>query len=199
MRSLPHRGAHPGGAHHGHPDPLRHRRRVPLPRRAQGALTMSPFPTRKLVSWRSLSALRRAWSRRRKRVVFTNGVFDILHAGHVEFLERARNLGDALVVGINTDASARRLEKGPGRPFNRLKDRARVLGALACVDVIAPFSHDTPETLVRLLRPDILVKGADYRSHEVAGRQHAGKTVLISLKKGYSTTSLAARIRRGAP
>lgn len=148
----------------------------------------------KLVSLRRLLALRRRWRRGRRRVVFTNGIFDLLHAGHVDLLERARALGDVLVVGINTDASARRLGKGPGRPFNRLRDRRVVLAALACVDAVVAFGEDTPEALVARIEPDILVKGADYKPEQVAGRLHAGKTALLSLKRGYSTTALAGRI-----
>ncbi|MBI3547893.1 MAG: adenylyltransferase/cytidyltransferase family protein [Elusimicrobia bacterium] len=135
-----------------------------------------------------------AWRRSGRRVVFTNGVFDLLHAGHVDLLERARALGDALIVGVNSDSSARRLEKGPGRPFNPLRDRMRVLAALASVDAVVPFSEDTPERLLSTLKPDVLVKGADYRPDQVAGRRHAGKVVLIRLNAGYSTTRLAGRI-----
>lgn len=150
----------------------------------------------KVVGLRRLLAMRRAWARRGLRVVFTNGVFDLLHAGHVGLLERARSLGGALVVGVNSDASARRLGKGPGRPINRLADRASVLAALACVDAVAPFSGGTPERLLAALKPDILVKGADYRPEQVAGRAHARKLVLLRLKKGYSTTALARKISR---
>ena len=138
-------------------------------------------------------ALRRAWARRGLKVVFTNGVYDILHAGHIELLERAKRLGGVLIVGLNSDASARRLGKGPRRPFNRLADRARVVGALACVDAVTSFGEDTPEKLVSRLKPDVLVKGADYKAGQVAGRLHAGKVVLIPLRKGYSTTALARR------
>ncbi|MFA5140392.1 MAG: adenylyltransferase/cytidyltransferase family protein [Elusimicrobiota bacterium] len=139
--------------------------------------------------------LRRRWKRLRKRVVFTNGVFDILHPGHVHLLEKARGLGHALIVGVNTDASARRLGKGPDRPVNTLKDRMRVLAALACVDAVAAFGEDTPEKLLSRLRPDVLVKGADYRPDQVAGRRYAGRVVLISFKKGHSTTGLLKRLR----
>jgi D-beta-D-heptose 7-phosphate kinase / D-beta-D-heptose 1-phosphate adenosyltransferase len=143
------------------------------------------------------SALRRRWAREGLRVVFTNGVFDLLHAGHVDLLEKAARLGDRLVVGLNTDASARRLgKKGPARPVNALKDRARVLGSLRCVDAVVPFGEDTPERLLAGLRPDVLVKGADYRPEQVAGRRHAGRVVLIALRRGYSTTALLDRIRR---
>jgi D-beta-D-heptose 7-phosphate kinase/D-beta-D-heptose 1-phosphate adenosyltransferase len=143
-------------------------------------------------------ALRRLWAREGLRVVFTNGVFDLLHPGHADLLENAAALGDRLVVGVNTDSSARRLEKGPDRPINPLRDRSRLLAALACVDAVVPFGEDTPERILSRLRPDVLVKGADYRKDQVAGRAHAGRVALVRLRKGYSTTALLARIR-GAP
>lgn len=136
------------------------------------------------------------WRRARRRVVFTNGVFDILHAGHVSILERARALGDFLIVAVNSDASVRRLGKGPERPINPLKDRMRVLAGLACVDAVVPFGEDTPERLLSRLRPDVLVKGGDYRPGQVAGRRHAGRLVLLSLVKGRSTTAVVKKLRR---
>ena len=140
-------------------------------------------------------AAARVWRRRRRRVVFTNGVFDILHAGHVSLLERSRALGDFLVVGVNSDASVRRLGKGPERPINPLKDRQRVLAALACVDAVTSFGEDTPEKLLALLKPDVMVKGADYRPEQVAGRLHAGKLVLLPLVAGRSTTAVVKKLR----
>ncbi|MBI5597001.1 MAG: adenylyltransferase/cytidyltransferase family protein [Elusimicrobia bacterium] len=142
-----------------------------------------------------LPAWRRALTRAKKTLVFTNGVFDILHAGHVSVLERARSLGSALIVGVNSDASVRRLGKGPERPLNPLRDRMRVLAGLACVDAVTPFSEDTPERLLSRLRPDILVKGGDYRADAVAGRSHAGKVVILPLVKGRSTTALVKKLR----
>jgi rfaE bifunctional protein nucleotidyltransferase chain/domain len=135
-------------------------------------------------------------------VVFTNGVFDLLHRGHVELLEQARALGQALVVGLNDDESARRLGKGPCRPVNCAADRARVLAALEAVDCVVIFPEETPESLIRELRPDILVKGSDYRAQQLPGReaveQRGGKVVLIDLLPGYSTSAIIQRIR-GAP
>jgi D-beta-D-heptose 7-phosphate kinase/D-beta-D-heptose 1-phosphate adenosyltransferase len=150
-----------------------------------------------LVSLPKLLALRRAWARKGSRVVFTNGVFDILHAGHVELLQKARRLGDALIVGVNADASVRRLNKGPERPINRLKDRAAVLAALSCVDAVISFREDTPERLIARLKPDVLVKGGDYRADQIAGRRHAGRVVVIPLKRGYSTTGIVRKLRAG--
>lgn len=132
-------------------------------------------------------------------LVFTNGVFDLLHRGHVDYLERARSLGDALVVGVNDDASARRLGKGPDRPLNTAADRAYLVAALACVDAVCLFGEDTPRDLVAELLPDILVKGGDYRLEAVAGREEVeaagGRVELIEFVTGYSTTSLVERIR----
>ena len=150
----------------------------------------------KLKTLKRLVTLRQLWGWEGKKVVFTNGVFDILHAGHVHLLEKAKSLGDVLIVGANSDASARRLGKGPERPINRLEDRATVLGALSCVDAVIAFSDDTPAALVAALKPDVLVKGGDYRKGQVAGGEHAGKVSIIALKKGYSTTALVRRLRK---
>jgi len=134
-------------------------------------------------------------------VVFTNGVFDVLHRGHVALLVAARREGDALVVGLNGDASVRRL-KGPGRPLNGERDRAFVLGALACVDAVVLFDADTPAELVAALQPDVLVKGADYAPHEIVGadvvKARGGRVVRFPLERGFSTTGMIARIRDGA-
>lgn len=132
-------------------------------------------------------------------VVFTNGVFDLLHPGHVSLLEKARALGDVLIVGVNDDRSARRLEKGPGRPINPATDRARVLAALQAVDCVVLFGEDTPEALIQELQPDVLVKGADYSLDRLPGRAtveaRGGSVRLIPLEPGYSTSSLIERIR----
>ncbi|MBI4676466.1 MAG: D-glycero-beta-D-manno-heptose 1-phosphate adenylyltransferase [Elusimicrobia bacterium] len=150
---------------------------------------------RKLITRSLPRLLSRAafWRRRRQRLVFTNGVFDVLHAGHVQLLERARRLGDRLVVGVNTDASVRRI-KGPRRPLNAWNDRAAVLAALESVDAVVAFAEDTPARLIAALRPDVLVKGADYPSDRIAGTKDAGRVVRVRLKKGYSTTALIREI-----
>ena len=133
------------------------------------------------------------------KVVFTNGCFDVLHRGHVELLRFAKGLGDVLVVGLNTDDSVRRL-KGPSRPINTLEDRAAVLLSLKWVDFVVPFSEDTPERVIRELRPDVLVKGGDYRLEEIVGadfvRSYGGKVEIFPYLRGYSTTSIVERIRR---
>lgn len=132
-------------------------------------------------------------------LVFTNGVFDLLHAGHVALLEEARALGSALLVGVNDDRSAQRLEKGPGRPVNRAGDRARLLAALAAVDCVVIFGEDTPEALIQALTPDVLVKGADYRRDQLVGldgvEARGGRAHLVALVPSYSTTALIERIR----
>lgn len=142
--------------------------------------------------------LRRFGRPRDGRLVFTNGVFDLLHAGHVASLETARSFGDGLVVGINSDASTRRL-KGPTRPFQPAADRAMVLAGLRCVDAVTVFEEDTPGALIEALLPDVLVKGADYEGREVVGsdavRAAGGEVRLVPLVAGRSTTDLADRIR----
>lgn len=150
----------------------------------------------KLKTLKRLLTLRQLWGWEGKKVVFTNGVFDLLHAGHVELLEKARSLGDVLIVGVNSDASVRRLGKGPERPLNKLADRASVLCALACVDAVVGFAQDTPAPLLAQLKPDILVKGADYRADQIAGAGSAGKVVRVALKRGYSTTRLVRRMTK---
>lgn len=133
-------------------------------------------------------------------LVFTNGVFDLLHAGHVALLEAARAEGSALVIGVNTDASTRRLGKGAGRPVVDERQRARLVAALACVDCVVLFDEDTPLALIRLLRPDVLVKGADYPRAAIVGADEVeswgGRVVRVPLVPGQSTTELLARLRR---
>jgi D-beta-D-heptose 7-phosphate kinase/D-beta-D-heptose 1-phosphate adenosyltransferase len=137
--------------------------------------------------------------RQGKRVVFTNGVFDLLHRGHVNYLQRARALGDLLIVGLNTDASTRQI-KGYLRPLTSEKDRAAVLSALSCVDYVVLFNEDTPARLIGKLLPDILVKGADYKEKDIVGAEavkaRGGKVVRMKYLRGYSTTRLIQSILR---
>jgi rfaE bifunctional protein nucleotidyltransferase chain/domain len=134
-----------------------------------------------------------------KKVVFSNGCFDILHPGHVDYLCQARDLGDYLVLGLNTDASVRRLEKAPGRPYNNEHTRAAVLAGLACIDAIVMFDEQTPLDLITFLQPDILVKGNDYAIEQVVGHDvvlaNGGQVVTIPLVQGYSTTALVNKIK----
>jgi len=148
----------------------------------------------KIVSLKRAAALRAALKKAGKKAVFTNGCFDLLHAGHIYSLEKARSLGDFLFLGLNSDASVRRL-KGPSRPINKAGDRALVLAALAAVDAVVVFGEDTPLKLIKALRPDILVKGADYRNGTVVGAEFSGRVALVPLLKGRSTTALARKLK----
>jgi len=137
---------------------------------------------------------------RGQTVVFTNGVFDVLHPGHARYLRDARALGDLLILGINSDRSARALGKGPDRPINPQNERGEVLAALASVDAVVVFDEDTPHTIISALQPDILVKGADWGETAIVGRDvveaRGGRVVRIELADGYSTTAIVDRIRR---
>lgn len=150
----------------------------------------------KVLNAGALSARLEGWRRDGKRVVFTNGCFDVLHAGHVSYLRFARSRGDVLVVGVNDDASVSRL-KGPTRPVNPLEDRLALLGALEVVDAVVHFAEDTPKALVELVSPDVLVKGEDYSDKPVVGREwvesHGGQVVLAPLLEGRSSTGILER------
>ena len=151
-----------------------------------------------VVSQQDLIVIRRRLKADRRRVVFTNGVFDILHRGHVEYLSNAKALGDVLVVGLNADASVRRL-KGPTRPVVGQEDRALVMAALAVVDYVCIFDEDTPLQLITAIVPDVLVKGADWSIDKVVGREivesAGGRVLTIEFVPDRSTTSLIDRIR----
>jgi rfaE bifunctional protein nucleotidyltransferase chain/domain len=138
------------------------------------------------------------WRRDGRRVVFTNGVFDILHPGHLRYLEAARAEGDALVVALNSDRSVR-ANKGSGRPVNAEADRAEVLAALRCVDAVVIFDEETPADIVRRLQPDVLVKGADWPADQIVGRDtveaRGGRVVRVPVAQGFSTSALIARVR----
>ena len=133
-----------------------------------------------------------------KTIVFTNGVFDLLHPGHVRYLQHACNLGDALIVGINSDRSVRAV-KGPGRPINPERERAEVLAALASVDAVVIFDEETPFEIISAIAPDVLVKGADWAENAIVGRDiveaRGGKVVRAAIETGYSTTALIGKIR----
>jgi len=151
----------------------------------------------KVYTRQSLAEQRTLWRERHKKVVFTNGVFDILHRGHVEYLSKAKSLGDVLVVGMNNDASVKRI-KGDLRPIVREEDRAFILSALACVDAVCLFEEDTPLNLISALIPDILVKGADYTIETIVGRdvvERAGGTVqTIEFVPDRSTSNIVETI-----
>jgi len=134
-----------------------------------------------------------------RRVVFTNGCFDLLHPGHIETLERARNLGDALIVGVNSDRSVRAM-KGVGRPILPELERAEILAALECVDAVVIFDEPTPRETIAALLPDVLVKGGDWASDQIVGREEVeaagGRVVLVPVVSGYSTTAILEKIRK---
>jgi D-beta-D-heptose 7-phosphate kinase/D-beta-D-heptose 1-phosphate adenosyltransferase len=152
-------------------------------------------PVTKMMDWRRAAAWRRSQT---GRLVFTNGVFDLLHPGHVNVLLASRREGDALVVGLNSDESVKRL-KGPERPIRSLPDRAYVLAALSMVDAVVAFEQDTPLELILRLRPDVLVKGGDYTVDAMVGAQEVqgwgGRVVVVPLTPGQSTTSIIQRLR----
>lgn len=148
----------------------------------------------KICSAEAAAFLRESWREKGEQVVFTNGCFDVFHAGHVDSLTRARACGDRLIVGLNSDSSVRRL-KGESRPLNSQENRAHVLAALECVDAVVIFDEDTPEELLSHLRPDVLAKGGDYTPEQVAGRQYAGRVEILPLVPGLSSTKIIEKAR----
>ena len=146
-------------------------------------------------------ALVEQWRSAGRTVVFTNGVYDLLHPGHVRYLQAARALGDALIVGVNSDRSVR-ANKGPARPVNPEAERAEVIAALECVDAAVVFDQDTPHQIISRLQPDVLVKGADWAEDAIVGRDvveaRGGRVVRIPIEQGFSTTELIARIQAGS-
>jgi D-beta-D-heptose 7-phosphate kinase/D-beta-D-heptose 1-phosphate adenosyltransferase len=134
-----------------------------------------------------------------RMVVFTNGVFDLLHPGHVRYLQQARALGDALIVGVNSDRSVR-TNKGPERPITPEAERAEILSALACVDAVVIFDAPTPHDLIAAIQPDVLVKGADWAENAIVGRDiveaRGGRVVRMTIEPGYSTTSIVEKIKK---
>ena len=157
---------------------------------------MAADTSRKVMERPEVEAWRRALT---GPTVFTNGVFDLLHAGHIGLLESARALGASLIVGINSDASVRRLGKGAGRPLVAESEQARVVAALAAVDAVCLFGEDTPLALIQALSPDVLVKGGDYTRPNIVGADwveaHGGQVAIIPLLPGYSTTALLEQLR----
>ena len=176
--------------------------RKPSPRspRATGAGSRLKLSTAaKVLSLARAKALRQTARRAGRKVVFTNGCFDLLHAGHVEYLEAARRQGDLLIVGVNTDGSVRRL-KGKGRPIQTERDRAQLVAALAAVDAVVLFRQDTPREIIEALDPDVLAKGADWKARDIIGRDgvlaHGGRVIRIPLRAGASTSNLIEKVVR---
>ena len=154
------------------------------------------------VSIEQVESLVAGWRREGRSVVFTNGVFDILHPGHLRYLQAARAQGDHLVVGVNSDRSVR-ANKGPSRPINPESERAEMLAALACVEAVVVFDEETPAEIVRRLQPDVLVKGADWPADQIVGRDtveaRGGRVVRVPVEEGYSTSAIIDRVRRLRP
>jgi len=154
--------------------------------------------THKIMTGARLQRRLAAWRRQRKRIVFTNGCFDLIHPGHVRYLRAAKRCGDVLVVGLNSDASVRRL-KGPERPLVSQDDRCEVVAALEMVDGVTLFDEDTPRELIAALQPDVLVKGGDWSPDRIVGadlvRARGGTVRSLQFAKGYSTSALVRRIR----
>jgi len=147
----------------------------------------------------AIAAMAERWRGAGKRVVFTNGVFDLLHPGHVRYLQAARAEGDVLVVGINSDRSVRAI-KGPDRPITPEAERAEILEALACVDAVVIFDEETPAEIIRAVQPDVLVKGADWAADAIVGRDtveaRGGRVVRMPVEEGWSTSRILEKIRR---
>jgi rfaE bifunctional protein nucleotidyltransferase chain/domain len=152
----------------------------------------------RILSWPETSRFVEAARSRHQRIVFTNGAFDLLHPGHVRYLQHARALGDVLIVGLNADESVRR-NKGIGKPIIPQDERAEILAALECVDVVVVFDEDTPAAMIHLVQPDVLVKGADWPADQIVGRDtveaRGGRVVLVPVEEGHSTTAIVERIR----
>ncbi len=169
-----------------------------MPRRQKPA-GVPEDPAARVIPRREVRALCARLRRRGKKIVFTNGCFDILHAGHAQYLRRAASLGDLLFVGLNSDASVRRL-KGESRPVQKAADRAYLLASLSCVSYVAVFPEDTPLRLIRDVMPHVLVKGGDWKGKEIVGadvvRENGGTVKTIRFLPGRSTTSILARARR---
>ena len=154
---------------------------------------------RKLKSLKTIASALSRDRKKRKKIVFTNGCFDILHAGHIRTLKRARSLGDFLVVGLNADSSVRIL-KGADRPVTGQRGRAEVLSALECVDAVVIFSEKTPEKLIRAVKPDFLVKGGDWKKKDIVGsafvESYGGRVRSLPFVKGFSTSAVLRKIRK---
>lgn len=153
----------------------------------------------KINNWESLERTTKAWRAEGKKIVFTNGCFDLIHAGHIHYLAEARSLGDVLIIGVNSDASVARL-KGPHRPHKDQDNRLLILAALACVDAVCLFEQDDPLELIKIAQPDILVKGGDWKPADIIGSDivlgRGGEVKSLTFIEGYSTTSIETKINQ---
>jgi D-beta-D-heptose 7-phosphate kinase/D-beta-D-heptose 1-phosphate adenosyltransferase len=154
------------------------------------------FSSSKIKDLQELKGIVQKLKKEGKKIVFTNGCFDLLHPGHIKCLEEAKKLGDVLIVGINSDQSVKRL-KGPQRPIMPLWGRMMLLGALEAVDYVVCFEEDTPLELIKELQPDVLVKGGDWKEEEVVGRELVSEVKIVEYQEGFSTTSIIEKIKRG--
>ncbi len=152
----------------------------------------------KLQNRNSIVSLLNKWNEEKKKIVFTNGCFDILHLGHIDYLSKAADCGDILIIGLNTDASVRKI-KGPTRPINDEVSRAKILAALNFVTVVIPFDEDTPYELIKLVQPDVLIKGSDYKVESIVGydivKTKGGEVKTIDFLDGYSTSGIERKIK----
>ncbi len=155
----------------------------------------------KILDEHRLRRMLNLWRFQQKKIVFTNGCFDLLHLGHIDYLSKAKDQGDILMVGVNTDASVQRLQKGENRPLTDETSRSMIVASLRFVDAVVLFDEDTPYELIKTVRPDVLVKGADYKPEEIVGydivKAKGGRVVTIDLLPGYSTTAIEKKMRAG--
>ena len=153
----------------------------------------------KILDSESLSVKLEEWKSKGKKIVFTNGVFDLLHLGHIDYLSKAADLGDVLIIGVNTDASSKRLGKGSNRPITDEISRSTIIAALKFVGAVVLFEEDTPYNLIKTVQPDVLVKGADYKPEDIVGYDivtaKGGRIETIEFLEGYSTTAIEKKIR----
>ena len=153
----------------------------------------------KIVSLEQLKRNIAVWRMKDMKIVFTNGCFDILHHGHIDYLSKAADLGDVLIIGVNSDSSVKKLEKGANRPIQNESDRALILSSLQFVEAITIFNEDTPLELIKAIQPDVLVKGGDWKPEQIAGadvvKAKGGEVVIIPFVDGYSTTNIEKRIK----
>jgi len=161
-------------------------------------MTYQEILQHKILSRTEIEKRANTWRMFNQKIVFTNGCFDILHQGHVDYLCKAKDLGHKLIIGLNTDASVKRQNKSPERPVNKEQSRAFILAALGIVDAIVLFDEDTPYDLIKAIQPDVLVKGADYKAEEIVGydivKARGGEVATIELTQGFSTTALINKI-----
>jgi rfaE bifunctional protein nucleotidyltransferase chain/domain len=164
-------------------------------------MTKRDFINAKIYDCESLKRQLAIWNLQSKKIVFTNGVFDLLHLGHIDYLSKAKDLGHILIIGVNNDESAARLGKGSNRPITNQLSRSSIIAALGFVDAVVLFDEDTPYELIKIVQPDILVKGADYKVEDIVGYDivtaKGGKIETIEFLEGYSTTKIEKKIKGG--